>query len=106
MLASLVFWSNKSSELDCDCVVLVIVCPVGSVHSCLDQGAAVTTNSSCDRGLTLQPLLRINCVSNLLSARRMKEKFRFSKCKPAKGDEGNAIRLKHGLLYVSGSFYN
>lgn len=35
-----------------------------------DQGAAVTTNWSCDRGLTLQPLLRSNCVSNPLCVGR------------------------------------
>lgn len=67
------FWSNKSSELDCDCVVLLIVCPVWSVNSCLDQGAAVTTNWSCDRGLTLQPLLRMDCVSNLLCICKARE---------------------------------
>lgn len=43
------------------------------VNSCLGQRAAVTTNSGCDRGLTLQPLLRIRCVSNSLCICRAHE---------------------------------
>lgn len=61
------FWSNRPSELDCDFVVEVLVCPVWSVNSCLGLGGAVTTNSNCDRGLTPSFLLRISCVSNSLS---------------------------------------
>lgn len=61
-----VFWSNRPSELDCDCVTEVPVYPVWSVNGCLGEGGAVTTNSHCDRGLTPECLLRIICVSNPL----------------------------------------
>ena len=51
-------WSNNPPELNCDRVVVVLVCPVWSVNCCLGEGGAGTTNSPCDRGLTPESLLR------------------------------------------------